>query len=57
MNTQISTKFAAVLIALVMNALILGGVATLFDAASTRPADASMADQHVVAATTAHDVV
>jgi hypothetical protein len=57
MNTQISTKFAAVLIALVMNALILGGVATLFDAASTRPNDASMADQQVVVTTPAHDVV
>lgn len=57
MNTQISTKFAAVLVALMMNALILGGVASLFDAASARPNDASMADQQVVATAPAHDVV
>jgi hypothetical protein len=57
MTTQISTKFAAVLVALMMNALILAGVATVFDAASTRPNDASMADQQVVAAPAAHDVV
>ena len=56
MNTQLSTKFAAVLVALMMNALILGGVAALFDAAGTRPI-ASMADQHVVATAPAHDVV
>jgi hypothetical protein len=57
MNTQISTKFVAVLIALVMNALILGGVASLFDAASTRPNDTSMADQQVTATAPARDVV
>jgi hypothetical protein len=57
MNTQLSTKFAAVLVALMMNALILGGVAALFDAAGTRPNNASMADQHVVATAPMHDVV
>jgi hypothetical protein len=34
MNTQISSKLAAVLVALMMNSLIFGGVAYLFDASS-----------------------
>jgi len=32
MNTQISTKLAALAVALMMNSLILGGVAYLFNA-------------------------
>jgi hypothetical protein len=31
MNTQISTKFAALAVALLMNSLIIGGVAYLFN--------------------------
>ena len=31
MNTQISTKFAALIAALMMNSLIIGGVAYLFN--------------------------
>ncbi len=31
MNTQISTKLAALVVALVMNSLIIGGVAYLFN--------------------------
>ena len=31
MNTQISTKFAALAVALMMNSLIIGGVAYLFN--------------------------
>ena len=58
MNTQLSTKFAAVLIALMMNALILGGVASVFDAvAGNRASDASMADQPVTTAASTKDVV
>jgi hypothetical protein len=34
MNTQISSKLAAVLVALMMNSLIFGGVAYLFDVSS-----------------------
>ena len=30
MNTQISTKFAALAVALMMNSLIIGGIAYLF---------------------------
>lgn len=32
MTTRISSKFAALAIALIMNALLMGGVAYLFDA-------------------------
>ncbi len=32
MNTQISSKFAALAVALMMNSLIIGGVAYLFNA-------------------------
>jgi hypothetical protein len=32
MNTQISTKFVALAVALMMNSLLLGGVAYLFNA-------------------------
>jgi hypothetical protein len=31
MNTQISTKFAALIAALMMNSLIIGGIAYLFN--------------------------
>jgi hypothetical protein len=31
MNTQISTKFAALAVALMMNSLIIGGIAYLFN--------------------------
>ena len=34
MNTQISTKLAALAVALMMNSLIIGGVAYLFNAQS-----------------------
>jgi hypothetical protein len=34
MNTQISTKLAALAVALMMNSLIIGGVAYLFNAPS-----------------------
>jgi hypothetical protein len=33
MNTQISTKFAALAVALMMNSLIIGGVAYVFNGA------------------------
>ena len=33
MNNQLSLKFAAVVVALMMNGLIMGGVAYLFDSA------------------------
>ena len=34
MNTQISTKFAALAVALMMNSLIIGGIAYLFSGPS-----------------------
>jgi hypothetical protein len=37
MNTRISTKLAALAIALMMNGLILGGVAYLFDVQTQQP--------------------
>jgi hypothetical protein len=59
MNTQISSKLAAVLVALMMNSLIFGGVAYLFDVSSghgtrdsslaSRPgAEAGHAARHLV---------
>ena len=57
MNTQISSKLAAVLVALMMNGLILGGVAYLFsDPSAQNSNDSSMAEQKV-AAETSHHVV
>ena len=38
MNTQISTKLAALAVALMMNSLIIGGVAYLFNDASHQQA-------------------
>jgi len=38
MNTQISTKLAALAVALMMNSLIIGGVAYLFNDASRQQA-------------------
>jgi len=38
MNTQISTKLAALAVALMMNSLIIGGVAYLFNGASHQQA-------------------
>ena len=36
MNTQISSKLAALVVALMINGLIMGGVAYLFDASNVR---------------------
>jgi hypothetical protein len=45
MNTSISTKFAAIALALMANTLIMGGVAYLFNARLGEPtAVASVAD-------------
>jgi hypothetical protein len=38
MNTQISTKLAALAIALMMNSLLVGGVAYLFNGSLHQPA-------------------
>jgi hypothetical protein len=55
MNTQISTKLAAVLVALMMNGLILGGVALLFNGPNAQSAnDSSMAIQPAAAETSHH---
>jgi hypothetical protein len=57
MNTQISSKLAAVLVALMMNGLILGGVAYLFsDPSAQNSNDSSIAAQKA-AAETSHHVV
>jgi hypothetical protein len=37
MNTRISSKLAALAIALMMNSVIIGGVACLFDAQTPQP--------------------
>jgi hypothetical protein len=37
MNTQISTKLAALAVALMMNSLIIGGVAYLFNGQAHQP--------------------
>lgn len=37
MNTRISSKLAALAIALMMNSIIIGGVAYLFDAQQRQP--------------------
>jgi hypothetical protein len=47
MNTQISTKLAALAVALMMNSLLIGGVAYLFS---------SPLHQHVTAISQAHAV-
>jgi hypothetical protein len=57
MNTQISTKLAAVLVALMMNGLILGGVAYLFsDPSAQNSSDSSIAVQPATAETSHHVV-
>ena len=40
MNTQISSKFAALAVALMMNSLLIGGVAYLFSSQLHQPATA-----------------
>jgi hypothetical protein len=50
MNTQISTKLAALAVALMMNSLIIGGVAYMFNGAAHQQAVISLA--HAAAATT-----
>jgi hypothetical protein len=54
MNTSISTKFAALGLALMVNAVILGGVAYLFNAQSVAVAVLSVAGTTV---TLANEVV
>jgi hypothetical protein len=53
MNTQISSKLAALAVALMMNSLLIGGVAYLFNAEVGRQPTMSL--QH--AAQPAHEVV
>ena len=53
MNTQISSKLAALAVALMMNSLIIGGVACLFNAQIQHNA-ASVSLAHV-SAQTAHE--
>jgi hypothetical protein len=43
MNTQISTKLAAVAVALMMNSLLIGGVALLFNGPMHQHAPMSLA--------------
>lgn len=57
MNTQISTKLAAVFIALMMNGLILGGVALLFDQTSAPNSNDSAIAAQPAAAETSHHLV
>jgi hypothetical protein len=45
MNTQTSSKLAALAVALVMNTVIIGGVAHLFDAQSRAYAATSLSTQ------------
>lgn len=47
MNTQTSSKLAALAVALVMNTVIIGGVAHLFDAQSRAYAATSLSTQSV----------
>jgi len=54
MNTQISTKFAALAAALMMNTLLMGGVAYLFNGSMHQPVTA-VAVAH--AASTLHGAV
>jgi hypothetical protein len=58
MNTQICSRLAALGLALMMNGLILGGVAYLFDAAHAPAAnDSALAGRPAAGADVAHDVV
>jgi hypothetical protein len=58
MNTQISSKLAALVVALMMNGLILGGVAYLFDGSKAHAAsDSSLAHRPAAVNDAAHDVV
>jgi hypothetical protein len=52
MNTQISTKLAALAVALMMNSLIIGGVAYMFNAQSHQHATFSSLAQSVAPAST-----
>ena len=45
MNTQISSKLAALVVALMMNSLIIGGVACLFNGQVRHNATASALDR------------
>jgi hypothetical protein len=54
MNTQISTKLAAVLVALMMNGLILGGVAFLFDGTNAQNSNDSSIAAQTTAGTSHH---
>ena len=57
MNTQISSKLAAVLVALMMNGLILGGVTYLFsDTSAQNPSGSSITAQKAAAETSRHMV-
>ena len=54
MNTQISSKLAALAVALMMNSLILGSVAYVFNAQTQR--DASSISRDRAPAESAHEV-
>ena len=57
MNTQITSKLAVVVVALMMNVLILGGVAFLFEGTRAHEtSDSSLAAKQTTQAA-AHDVV
>jgi hypothetical protein len=51
MNTQISTKLAALAVALMMNSLLIGGVAYLFNAQAHQHAAASIGLAHTAPST------
>jgi hypothetical protein len=57
MNTQISSKLAALAVALMMNGLILGGVAYLFNGSNAHAANDSSLAGRPVAVVGAHNVV
>jgi hypothetical protein len=57
MNTQISSKLAAVLVALMMNGLILGGVALLFNGPRAQNANDSSIAAGKTALAASHHVV
>jgi hypothetical protein len=57
MNTQISSKLAAVLVALMMNGLILGGVAFLFSGPGAQSSNDSSIAVQAAAAETSHHLV
>ena len=51
MNTPITTKFAALAVALMMNSLLIGGIAYLFNG-PLHPAASVMSVAHAAAAST-----